>query len=526
MNRKHTLIVISVLVVLIAASETFAQRGRGGGGRGGGGRSYGGGGGMGSMSRPAPSYRPSPSMSRPAAQSYRPSPSANRSPSMSRPAMNRPSTSSLQGGGANRQSANTRSSTQFAQKPSRQNLDSFLNMPEKPRASSFSSADSPPSASQLPAGNNSGKKTFTTEGGSTITVGGAGGSGVTGSGATVGGAVGGIKVETAGGETFGRVSGVGGATDGTNSAVRGGSVTGATDGQGNSAANVRGGYADSSGYRQGGSVTGTRNASGVTRVAGTAGYGYGNGTGHIGSAYGVRGPGGNTISAGHGASYVNGQFVGGQSWSAVNGSYTHWNAYGPGWANQYPNAWWPGKWAVATTAWATATYAVAGGYCGCPPEPTYYDYGENVTYDDGTVYQDDQPVATAEEYYDQADQIAESGTEASNEDWMPLGVFALVSDGQTNADKTVQLALNKDGVIRGNYNDLLANTLTPVTGAVDRVNQRVALKLEGNDQLIVETGLYNLTNDEVPILIHFSPDRQETKKLIRLEHPDDAPPST
>ena len=27
--------------------------------------------------------------------------------------------------------------------------------------------------------------------------------------------------------------------------------------------------------------------------------------------------------------------------------------------------------------------------------------------------------------------------------------------------------------------------------------------------MVAETGLYNLTNDEVPVLVHFGPDRQE-----------------
>jgi ribosomal 50S subunit-associated protein YjgA (DUF615 family) len=39
--------------------------------------------------------------------------------------------------------------------------------------------------------------------------------------------------------------------------------------------------------------------------------------------------------------------------------------------------------------------------------------------------------------------------------------------------------------------------------------------------VVVETGLYNLTNDEVPVLVHFSPDRQELRTLIRLAQPED-----
>jgi hypothetical protein len=59
-----------------------------------------------------------------------------------------------------------------------------------------------------------------------------------------------------------------------------------------------------------------------------------------------------------------------------------------------------------------------------------------------------------------------------------------------------------------------------VTGGVDKATQRVSLKLEGNDTLIVETGLYNLTNDEVPVLVHMGPDRQEGRLFIRLKQPE------
>jgi hypothetical protein len=145
-----------------------------------------------------------------------------------------------------------------------------------------------------------------------------------------------------------------------------------------------------------------------------------------------------------------------------------------------------------------------------------------VTYDDGTVYYGDQPVASTEQYYDQARQIADAGQTPQNEEWLPLGVFAVIAEpDQTQSDKTVQLALNKEGVIRGNLQDSLTDKVIPVTGAVDKETQRVALKLEGNDAVVVETGLYNLTNDEVPVLVHFGPDRQETRTLIRLKQPED-----
>jgi hypothetical protein len=81
--------------------------------------------------------------------------------------------------------------------------------------------------------------------------------------------------------------------------------------------------------------------------------------------------------------------------------------------------------------------------------------------------------------------------------------------------------VNTEGVIRGNYHDLLADKVTPITGAVNKETQRVAMKLEGNNDLVVETGLYNLTNDEAPVLVHFSPDRQEVRTFVRLKQPEE-----
>ncbi len=286
----------------------------------------------------------------------------------------------------------------------------------------------------------------------------------------------------------------------------------------------------------GGSVTvagkgGTRTGPGGTTVG--AGRAAVKVTGPGGNSYvkvaggaGVKGPWGNTVAAGRGASFANGQFVGGKTWSAVNGNFNHWNAFRPGWAAGYPGAWWPGRWAVAGGVWAAAAWSTTGAYCGCGEEPAYYDYDANMTYQDGNVYYGDQALGTTEEYYNQASEQAAQGAEASNEDWLPLGVFGVVADGATEAEKLLQLAVNRDGVIRGNYQDLLTNQVTAVTGSVDQQTQRVVLRLEGNDTLLAETGLYNLTNDEAPLLIHLGPDRQESRVLVRLQQPEEGAEST
>ena len=40
---------------------------------------------------------------------------------------------------------------------------------------------------------------------------------------------------------------------------------------------------------------------------------------------------------------------------------------------------------------------------------------------------------------------------------------------------------------------------------------------------VIETGLYNLTKDEAPVLIHFGQDRTEQWLLVRLKNPDATP---
>ncbi len=470
------------------------------------------------MSRAAPAQVQRPAAAAPQIQRPAPIPAA---PRPANNVANRPAVGGGNLAGGSQLGGNTNISAgqrpalqpaQGAQRPSQNQLNSFLSLPQQ----SAAARPAPPTPSQLPtSGSGINSKTVTTPGGSTVTIAGGKGSGTTSGGVTVGGAAGGIKVEGAGGNTYVKGGGVAGATDGTNSAIRGGSVTGIQGAGGNSAINVRGGYADSVGNRAVGGATAIQGKNGYTAVNVRGGSASG-GVARVGSATAIRGPGGNTIAYGRGASFVNGQFVGGTAWRAVNANFTHWHNFTPGWYARYPGCWWPGKWAIATTAWARATWAVAGVYCGCSGGGVYYDYSQNVVYDQGTVYYGDQSVATAEQYYDEAAHLADAGQNTSDEQWLPLGVFAVVAEGQTTTDKLVQLAVNKDGVVRGNYQDLLADKITPIIGSVDKETQRVAMKIEGNNLLVAETGLYNLTNDEVPVLLQFGAARQENRTLIRL----------
>ena len=66
----------------------------------------------------------------------------------------------------------------------------------------------------------------------------------------------------------------------------------------------------------------------------------------------------------------------------------------------------------------------------------------------------------------------------------------------------------------------MTNKTQVVQGSVDKTTQRVAFTVGSNTKNIVETGLYNLTKDEAPALIHFGQDRTEQWQLTRLSQDD------
>ena len=162
-------------------------------------------------------------------------------------------------------------------------------------------------------------------------------------------------------------------------------------------------------------------------------------------------------------------------WQNNWGNYGDW--YGDSWWNNnhidYP--YYPGFGFWAGAAWSGLSGWGDYGWT----EPIYYNYGDNVYYDDGSVYYGDQPVCTEQQYIEQAEAIALSVPEAkpAAKDWMPLGVFAITQDGEpTGADPTMflQLAVSKQGVINGTFQNTATNTVKAVEGMVDKQTQRAA----------------------------------------------------
>jgi len=152
-----------------------------------------------------------------------------------------------------------------------------------------------------------------------------------------------------------------------------------------------------------------------------------------------------------------------------------------------------------------------------------YYYGTNIVYRDRIVYINDEQYGTADEFYYEARHLA-NRTEPSSpvvstsaSDWIALGTFGVYKDqGETDTGLILQLAADKEGHIRGNLVDQSDDAVWQVYGAVDSDSQRVALRLDDDDAMIYECGLWNLTQDTVPMLVHFDEETTEQRTLIRL----------
>lgn len=422
------------------------------------------------------------------------------------------------------------------------------------------------SATEPSGSANSGKGSYTTKRGGTIDYAGAGGKGTGAEGGKGAGGVYGIDVTTAGGKDFEHAGHAGGVMGpGGYEAARRGGISQATGERGSATTGSRGGIASGpEGNTIGGRSRGGIASNGQETIAGGSRAGFASGeAGTIagGERGGVaRGPegvagGGRRWAAGEGA---NGAFAGGRRsafaagasgwgrytsrWGAagngthyvaggslrvqgayVRGGFIHYNSFTAAWFTAHPTAWHPAAW-TAAMYWTPASYAVIAPVIGLPAQPVTYDYGSTIVYEGDQVYDQGQPVATAQEYAQQAADLATQGRQvrtAEADNWIPLGVFGLVQGQETNANTVFQLAVNKDGVLRGNYYDALTEITLPVTGSVDKKTQRAAWTVGDRNDTVYETGVANLTRPETQVLIHFGKDKTQQWTLVRLEQPEE-----
>jgi hypothetical protein len=176
--------------------------------------------------------------------------------------------------------------------------------------------------------------------------------------------------------------------------------------------------------------------------------------------------------------------------------------------------------------WAGAGWATVGAWLPWRwSQPVYYNFGSNVFFVGDTVYFGDQPVATAEQFAQQAEAIAASipqDVQPAADDWLPLGVFAVTQDGESEIDDPtmfLQLAVSRQGIIAGTFQNTASGTVKAVEGMVDSETQRAAWTEVGESRPIMETGMVNLTQDTAGVLVHFANRDTQQWLLTRLNDP-------
>lgn len=138
----------------------------------------------------------------------------------------------------------------------------------------------------------------------------------------------------------------------------------------------------------------------------------------------------------------------------------------------------------------------------------------------------DEATYSSPEYCEQAEQLATSVPEDAPADpeWLPLGVFAMTAADGSGAlpNMFLQLAVSKEGIIAGTYQNKTTGKTESIEGMVDKESQRAAWTITSKNTPIMETGLQNLTMNETQALVHFADGTTQKWLLVRIENPDAA----
>jgi hypothetical protein len=200
---------------------------------------------------------------------------------------------------------------------------------------------------------------------------------------------------------------------------------------------------------------------------------------------------------------------------------------GRGWYGNHFGCWWPGGW-WGGWGWGMGAGLMMGlawgelaGWGGYASAPMAYNYGTTVCYQDDGVYVQGQRVGTAEEYAQQASTLASAGGPdvkiAADDQWRPLGVFALARSEESNPSTFMSLAIDKTGLLRGTYYDAVSDSTTNITGKVDKKSQRAAWTIGDKKTPVYEAGISNLTQQQTTILVHRDGGKVEQMLLVRVD---------
>jgi hypothetical protein len=153
-------------------------------------------------------------------------------------------------------------------------------------------------------------------------------------------------------------------------------------------------------------------------------------------------------------------------------------------------------------------------------QPFKYRNDQNIAFQNDVIYVNGQPVSSYEDFVAAARALANTHPAGTNDrpGWFPLGTFAVSSSapGKTS-NQVIQLAMDGVGNISGVYVIWPQGNVLPISGCVDTTSQLVAFTIGGGDNMVMETGLANLTEEYTRVWVHLPSSHSQTWMITRLK---------
>ena len=150
------------------------------------------------------------------------------------------------------------------------------------------------------------------------------------------------------------------------------------------------------------------------------------------------------------------------------------------------------------------------------------------------MYANGKEVVVDDDYSKQARELAAAGAqllqqkvdaqEADKLEWLPLGVFALCKSESGDPTMFLQLAISREGIVAGSFANTTNNENLSVQGGADRESARLAVTIGDQQDVVIETGLYNVTEQQSGAMVHYQDGTRENWLLVKMPDPQGKQP--
>jgi hypothetical protein len=106
---------------------------------------------------------------------------------------------------------------------------------------------------------------------------------------------------------------------------------------------------------------------------------------------------------------------------------------------------------------------------------------------------------------------------AGDTEWMPLGVFGLMPDGQAQATRLVQLSISREGTVRGSHYDMVSDDVQGVQGAVDKQALRIAFSIGATAKVVFRGPLGELTKPDARVTACFPDGKTASWRMVQVK---------